>query len=201
MLRKHLILALGLSLAAATLGAADTYTFGGKDAAHSDVGFSISHWVISKVHGNFDKFDGTLVYDEKNVENSSVTVTIDASSIDTRSEKRDHHLRSADFFDVEKFPELTFKSTKVAKNTDGTGLLVTGDLMMHGITKSVVLNANITGKVEAMGGTRIGFEATTTVKRSDFGIAWNMTNKTGTAMLGEDVMINISGEAVADVKK
>jgi polyisoprenoid-binding protein YceI len=197
MFRKTLTLALGLTLAAATLGAADTYIFGGKDAAHTDVGFTIKHWVINKVHGNFDKFDGTLVYDDKNIEKSSVNVTIDASSIDTRNSMRDAHLRKPEFFDVEKNPNLTFKSTKVEKAADGKSISVTGDLTMRGVTKSVVLNVVITGTVEdPRGDTRMGFEATTTVNRMDYGIAWNMKNKTGTSMLGDQVDIMIAGEAI-----
>src|SRR6266567_6612863 len=119
MFRKTLSLALGLSLAAATLTAADTYMFGGKNAAHAEIAFKITHWVINKVRGNFDKFEGTIVYDEKNVEKSSVEVSIDPASIDTRNGMRDKHLRSADFFDVEKIPQMTFKSSKVEKSADG----------------------------------------------------------------------------------
>jgi polyisoprenoid-binding protein YceI len=197
MFRKTLTLALGLSLAAATLAAADTYTFGGKDAAHSDVGFNIAHWVISKVHGNFDKFDGTLVYDEKNIEKSKVEVTIDASSIDTRNEMRDNHLRKDVFFDVAKYPTLTFKSTKVEKSKDGSGLLVTGDLTIRDVTKSVVLNTTINGKAEdPMGNTRLGFQASTKINRMDYGVAWNMKNKMGTSMLADEVEIVIEGEAI-----
>jgi polyisoprenoid-binding protein YceI len=197
MLRKTLTLALGLGMAVATLQAVDTYTFGGKDAAHSDVGFNIKHWVINTVHGNFDKFDGSIVYDEKNIEKSSVNVTIDASSIDTRNSMRDGHLRKPEFFDVEKNPTLTFKSTKVEKGADGKSLTVTGDLTMRGVTKSVPLSVTITGTVEdGQGNVRMGFEASTKVNRTDFGIAWNMKNKTGTAMLGDDVDIVIAGEAI-----
>ena len=191
MVRKHLILALGFSLALSTLSAADTYTFGGKDAAHCNVGFTITHLLISKVNGNFDKFDGTILYDEKNVENSAVSVSIDASSIDTRTEKRDNHLRSADFFDVATYPALTFKSTKVAKSADGTGMIITGDLTIHGVTKSVTLTADITGKAQMMGTNKIGFEAATTIDRSDFGIGQKFA---GNAMVGQTVTINISGE-------
>ena len=196
MFRKTLMLAFGLSLAAAGAFAADTYTFGGMDAAHTDVGFNIKHWMINKVHGNFDKFDGKIVYDEKNVEKSKVEVTLDVTSIDTRNSMRDGHLRKPDFFDTEKFPTGTFKSSKVEKSSDGKSLLVTGDLTLRGVTKSVVLATTITGKMDDnMGNTRLGFEASTKINRMDFGIAWNKTNKMGTSMLGDEVEIVISGEA------
>src|SRR5688572_3844711 len=106
MFRKSLTMALGLSLASATLFAADSYTFGGKDASHSEIGFKISHWVINKVRGNFDKFEGQITYDEAKVEKSKVEVSIETASINTRNERRDNHLRSADFFEVEKYPVM-----------------------------------------------------------------------------------------------
>lgn len=197
MFRKTLALALGLGLSAASLSAADTYVFGGKDVSHTDIGFNIKHWVINRVHGNFDNFDGKLVYDEKNVEKSKVEVSIETASIDTRNERRDKHLRSADFFDAEKNPKITFKSSKVAKSEDGKGLLVTGDLNIRGVSKSVVLAVTINGKMDdPMGNTRIGFEASTKINRTDFGVAWNMKNKTGTAMLADEVEIVIAGEAI-----
>jgi polyisoprenoid-binding protein YceI len=196
MVRKIAVLALGLGLSL-SLSAADTYNFGGKDAAHSEIGFKITHWMVNKVHGSFDKFEGQISYDEKNVEKSKVDVTIDTASINTRNDMRDKHLKSPDFFDVEKFPQATFKSSKVEKAKDGKGLDVSGDLTLHGITKPVVLKVTIPGKIEDnYGNTRLGFEATTTLKRTDFGIAWNKTNKTGTTMLGDDVEIDITGEAV-----
>jgi polyisoprenoid-binding protein YceI len=196
MLKKFLGLALLLALALSA-HAADTYVFGGKDASHSEVAFKISHWTINKVRGNFDAFDGSIQYDEKKPEKSKVEVSIEAASINTRNERRDKHLRSEDFFHVEKYPKLSFKSTKVEASADGKGLKVTGDLTMRGVTKSVVLEASTTGKIEdGMGKTRIGFEASTKVNRKDFGIAWNMSNKTGTAMLGDDVEILLSIEAI-----
>jgi len=189
-------MALGLSLASATLFAADKYSFGGKDAAHAEIGFVVSHWMISKVRGNFDKFEGEISYDEKKVENSKVSVTIDTTSIDTRNERRDGHLRSADFFEAEKYPTATFKSTKVEKSSDGKGLSITGDFTLKGVTKSIVLDAVITGKmIDDRDSSLIGFEAKTKIKRTDYGIAWNKVSKTGTAMLGDEVKILLSGEA------
>ena len=196
MFRKTLGLTFGLALLTAVAGAADTYTFGGRAAANSEIGFNIKHWVINMVHGTFDKFDGTLKYDEKNIEKSKVEVTIDAASINTRNEMRDRHLRSADFFDVEKNPTLTFKSTKVTKASEGSSLAVTGDLSIRGVTKSVVLDVTINGKSEDQkGNVLFGFKATTKINRMDFGVAWNMKNKTGAAKLADEVEIVIMGEA------
>ena len=196
MFRKTLTLALGLSLAAATLGAADSYTFGGRDAGHAEVAFKITHWVINKVRGTFNSFEGKINYDEKNIEKSSVEVSIDTDSIDTRNGMRDKHLKSPDFFDAVANPKITFKSTKVEKAKEGDGLLISGDLTMRGVTKPVVLDAKITGKMDDnMGNTRLGFTGSTKIKRTDFGIAWNKSNKTGTSMLGEEVEIELSGEA------
>jgi polyisoprenoid-binding protein YceI len=195
---KRGILSLALSLGLAALAHAETYEL---DQAHTEIGFKITHLVINKVHGTFDKFEGKVDYDEKNVEKSSVDVTIDAASIDTRNERRDKHLRSQDFFDADKNPQLTFRSKKVEKNKDAGGLLISGDLTMRGVTKPVVLETTITGKVEAMGHTHIGFEAKTKVNRMDYGIAWNKEVKDGTMMLGDEVEIEISGELAPPMPK
>jgi polyisoprenoid-binding protein YceI len=193
MLIKSLGLGLLLAAASASLSAADAYKF---DNSHTEVGFKISHWVINKVHGSFDAFDGSLSYDEKNPEKSSVEVSIDAASINTRNGMRDKHLKSPDFFDVEKNPKLIFKSEKISKSADGKALEISGDLTMRGVTKPVTLHTVITGKMDDnFGNSRIGFEASTTVNRLDFGIAWNKSNKTGTSMLGDKVEIQINGEA------
>lgn len=191
---QKLALALGLAaLISAPLAAAETYTF---EVPHTEIGFDIVHWGLFTVHGNFDKFDGAIQYDEKDVTKSTVAVTIDASSIDTRNDFRDKHLRSADFFDVEKNPSATFKSTKVEADKDGN-LKVTGDLTLRGVTKSVVLDSKITGQLEdPMGKERLGFIGKVTINRLDYGIAWNKTNKTGKAMLADTVDITVQGEAV-----
>jgi polyisoprenoid-binding protein YceI len=188
-------LALAMTLAAApSLRAAETYKF---DNAHTEIAFKISHWVINRVRGTFDSFDGSLVYDEKNPAKSTVEVSIDTASINTRIGMRDRHLKSPDFFDAEKFPKLTFKSTSVTVEADGKTLDVAGDLTMRDVTKSVVLKATITDSVvDNYGNSRRGFTATTQVNRMDYGIAWNKTNKTGTSMLGDLVDIEIAGEGI-----
>ena len=194
MFTKTLSLAAGLALLTGSLLAADTYTF---DKAHTEVGFKIVHWSVSKVHGGFDDFDGTVTYDVKEPAKLAVDVTIKAESIDTRNGMRDKHLKSPDFFDVAKFPNLTFKSTAVAVSADAKTLDITGDLTIRDVTKSVVLHTTLTAPMEdAFGKTRVGFEGSTTVNRKDYGIAWNKANKTGTMMLADEVEITVSGEAV-----
>jgi len=162
------------------------------DAKHSSVGFSIRH-IFSKVPGTFDKFSGTIDYDPANPTAASVKVEIDPASIDTRTPMRDDDLRSSNFFDVAKFPTLTFQSTKVTKG-DGNALSVEGNLTMHGVTKPVTLAVTFLGSGPAMGGQRAGFEATTKIDRKDFGIIWNKTLDSGT-LLGDDVDIHIGIEA------
>ena len=189
---KFLTLALGLGLLASPVVAAETYTL---DAAHSELGFNIGYFKLFKVHGAFAKFSGTINYDAKDATKSSVDVTIDAASIDTRNDMRDHHLRTPDFFDVDKYPTATFKSTKVEAAKDGV-LTVTGDLTLHGVTKPVVLTATILGTVEDnMGREQLAFSATTTFNRFDYGIAYDVKNKVGTARVSNEVEIVIQGEA------
>lgn len=165
------------------------------DPAHSHASFTIRHMVITNVRGEFQKVSGTVKLDEKDVSKSSVEATIDATSIDTRVPDRDKHLRSADFFDVEKFPTITFKSTKVQKA--GKGLKVTGDLTMHGVTKPVVLD--VEGPTAAIkdpwGKTRRGLAASTTINRRDFGLTWGKMVEAG-PVVGDQVKIEIESEIV-----
>jgi polyisoprenoid-binding protein YceI len=186
------LLALSLAIATAASAAPATWTI---DQNHSQVGFSIRHF-FSKVPGNFGKFQGAIVYDPQKPEVSSVKVEIDASSINTQNEKRDNHLRSEDFFDVAKFPTLTFVSTKVAASGENK-LKVDGNLTMHGVTKPVTLFVTFLGAGPSMNGEqRSGFEAITTLNRKDFGILWNKTLDQGGTMLGDDVDIHLGVEGV-----
>lgn len=164
------------------------------DAAHSNVGFVVKHLVIAKVRGNFKAYAGKVVVDEKDPSKSSVIVTIDAASIDTDNTKRDDHLRGADFFDVAKWKEITFKSTAVEKLSDGK-LKITGDLTMHGVTRPVVLDAEgPSAELKDPGGNpHIAFSATTTIKRADFGLTWNRAIEGG-SVVGEDVKIELDLE-------
>ncbi len=190
-----------LSLAAITLATAASaapakFTF---DPAHTGVGFSIRH-IFSKVPGKFTDFSGTLLYDNKALPASSVEFTIQAKSINTANEKRDGHLRSPDFFDVEKFPTLTFKSTKVSAIKDGK-FTVAGDLTIRDVTKPVTLDCELLGEGPfGMGGQsmgyRAGFDATTTIDRKDYGVIWNKALDNGGTLLGDDVRIELHVEAV-----
>jgi polyisoprenoid-binding protein YceI len=186
-----------LSLAAVAVLLAPAAAFAGTwdiDAVHSAVGFKVRHF-FTKVPGQFNQFSGTIHFDPENPEKSTVEVTIDASSIDTDNEKRDNHLRSGDFFAVEKHPEITFKSTEVRKNDDGYE--VDGILTIRGIEKAVTLQAEFLGAgPDGSGGTRAGFTATTTIDRKEFGVNWNKTLDHGGALLGDEVAINLDVEAV-----
>ena len=192
-----------LVLAASSASAAPkTFVF---DRSHSEVGFNVRHF-FSKVHGRFENYSGTLVFDAKNLAASTVEVTIADTSINTQNERRDNHLRSEDFFWTAKYPTLTFKSTKVVPGRDSTSFSVLGDLTMRGVTKPVTLAVEFLGSGEvSIGGnsmgTRAGFIGTTKVNRKDYGINWNKVLDNGGAMLGEDVEIVLNIEAMEKEQK
>lgn len=165
------------------------------DATHSDLSFSIRHFV-SRVRGTFGRWAGTIIVDTTDVTRGSVDVTIQATSIDTQNENRDNDLRSANFFEVEKYPTITFKSTKVEGRKDD--LTVTGDLTIRGVTKPVVLTGRYLGATapDQRGTRRIGFEASTMINRLDYGVTWNRAVEGGGVMLGDDVRIDIVIEAM-----
>jgi polyisoprenoid-binding protein YceI len=182
-----------LVFAAPVLAAPQSYEI---DPVHSRVEFTIRH-MFSKVTGNFGAFKGTILYDAAAPANSSVNAEIDASSIDTNNDRRDGDLKSANFFDVAKFPTLTFTSTKVTPGSEGK-LKVEGKLTMHGVAQPVVLDAAFLGSGPGLdGATRAGFEASTKVDRKDYGIVWNKTLDQGGTLLGDDVQISLEIEAVA----
>jgi polyisoprenoid-binding protein YceI len=190
--RKHAVLAFaaGLSIGAIAAAATETFVF---DKAHSQVGFQIRHF-LTKVEGRFRDYDGRIVIDRQNPANSRVDVTIQAASIDTGNEKRDADLKSANFFEVDKYPTIVFKSTKVTPN--GKDLyLVTGDLTMHGVTKTIVVPVRHTGFLNLGKMEKAGFEVTLSLNRKDFGITWNRALDSGGAMLGDDVQITVLVEA------
>lgn len=169
------------------------------DAAHSHIEFSVKHMMFSKAKGSFTGFSGTITLDEQNIENSSVTVEIDPSSIDTRDAKRDEHLRSADFFDAEKNPTMTFVSTKVEREDgdDDEDLLITGDLTMNGVTRQVVLEAEFEGRgTSPFGHEVIGYSGETKINRRDFNINWNTALETGGFLVGDEVKIKMEIQAV-----
>ena len=170
--------------------AADTWNL---DPAHTQVAFSVKHLMISTVRGEFTRTAGKVVLDEADITRSSVEATIDIASINTREEKRDAHLRSPEFFDVAKFPTMTFKSTKVEKH--GAGLKVTGDLTMHGVTRPVVLD--VTGPTKEIkdpwGLARRGVSATAKLNRKDFGVSYGPD-----AVVSDMVTITIDAELVKE---
>src|SRR5690348_16423175 len=161
------------------------------DPAHSNVEFAVKHMMFTTVKGRFAGVDGQIELNENDLADSFVNVTIDATSVDTRDEKRNAHLRSADFFDVETHPTLTFKSTKVESKRDDD-FKVTGDLTMHGVTKSVVLDVEQTGRGKNPWGQEvIGFEAKTKINRKDFGLNWNAALESGGVLVIDEVKIAI----------
>ncbi len=169
------------------------------DLVHSSINFTVRHMVVSKVRGRFTRWGGTLAMDENDPSRAAVDVTIEAGSVDTGVEQRDAHLRSADFFDAERFPELTFRSTGVEKTGDGAYRLL-GDLTMHGITRPVALDVEFAGSAkDPWGGVRAGFSARTTLDRKDFGLTYNQLLETGGVVVGEKVEIGIEVEAVKQV--
>ena len=166
------------------------------DPDHTSVAFKIRH-LFSNVRGTFDQVDGQIEYVPDHSEQWAANATIQAASINTRVEKRDEHLRSKDFFDVEQFPVLTFTSAGVTDTTAAGGKL-RGMLMIHGVEKPVMLDLVIHGEGKDPRGTmRAGFTATTTINRKDFGIIWNKVLDSGQLMLGEDVEITLEVEGVA----
>ena len=164
------------------------------DAAHANVEFAVRHLMISTVKGRFGGVSGTVELGGDPTA-ARIDVTIDAASIDTRQPDRDTHLRSADFFDVERFPTLTFTSTRVAR--DGDELKVDGDLTIRGVTRPVTLRAREEGRTrDPWGGERIGFSAATKINRKDFGLTWNQVLETGGIAVGDEIKISLDVELV-----
>jgi polyisoprenoid-binding protein YceI len=165
------------------------------DKSHSEAIFQVRH-LVTKVRGRFTDFEGAIEFNEANPEQSNVHFVINATSIDTAEKDRDTHLRSADFFDVEKYPQITFRSTRIAKRGTET-YDVTGDLMLHGVTKTIVLPVAHLGKAkDPWGNDRLGFEAETTLNRKEFGLNWNAALETGGFLVGDEVKISLQIQAV-----
>ena len=176
-------------LTSSVVFAADTYTI---DPNHTSFGFTVKHMMISNVPGEFDKFDGQVIYSPTDLANSKVNVTIDVSSINTRIDKRDAHLKSPDFFDAAQFPTITFVSTKF------TPTAITGNLTMKGVTKEITIPVTISGPVKTMmGGQAIGITGSVTINRQDYGVNWNKVLDQGGVAVSNDVAISISIEADA----
>src|ERR1039457_6215688 len=183
-----------IALSLPVLAAAATWNI---DPDHSNISFKVKHLMVSNVKGNFDKHTGTVEINDKDITKSKVQVTIDTNSINTSVQKRDEHLRSADFFDVAKYPTMTFVSKEVAK-AGNDKLKVTGDLTIHGITKEVVLDVDPISNEskDPWGSIRRGTSASTKINRKDFGLVWNKALETGGVVVGDEITINLEIEMV-----
>lgn len=172
------------------------------DPSHTVIQFTVPHLVVSKVKGRFDKFDGTFQFDEKSQKLDNVMINIQADSINTNEKDRDKHLRSPEFLDVAKFPKITFKGKKVTYES-AKPKKIDGDLTIHGITKPVTLEIEYKGAVtDPWGNRHLAFEAETKINRKDYALNWNKALETGGFVVGDQVKIEIEGEAViANQKK
>jgi len=188
-----------LVLALPALASASTWNI---DADHSNIQFKVRHLMVSNVKGVFGKLQGVVEIDDKNIAKSRVDVTIDTDSISTGVAKRDEHLRSADFFDVAKFPTMTFVSTKVVKNGKDK-LKVSGNLTLHGVTRPVLLDLEgpTADSKDPWGNTRRGVSASTKINRKDFGLGWNKALETGGVVVGDEITISLEVEMIKDLKK
>ncbi len=191
---KHAILTALLTLTLAGSAPADATKYN-VDTAHSTVGFSITHLQLSEVEGRFNDFEGTFMWDDKDPSNSSLEFTAKATSVDTGNAKRDDHLRGNDFFNVAKYPTLSFKSTKIEK-AGGTKYRVVGDLTMHGTTKTVTVPATVKGPIDAFndGSLSIGFNSRFKIDRIDYGVGAGWKGGSD-KIVGHDVFVTIKGEA------
>jgi polyisoprenoid-binding protein YceI len=174
--------------AAAQDGQKTTWTI---DTAHSHVGFSIKHLMIATVRGSFREVQGSVTVDESDPTTARIDITIPTASVTTADEKRDAHLRSADFFDVERFPNMTFRSKRVERQS-GDSFRVVGDLTIRDVTREVVLDVELLGRAkDPWGNEKAGFEATTKIKRGDYGLTWNAALETGGVLVGDKIKITL----------
>ena len=189
---KNVLLAAVICLfSAGAAFSADKYVI---DADHSGIGFSVKHLGISNVKGKFKTFSGVIMVDEKNLAQCSVEVEIRTDSVSTDNEKRDGHLKTADFFDAEKFPTLTFKSTKVKKT--GSGYTATGQFTMHGVSKEINIPFTILKATDPWGKARVGIEAALKLNRQDYGLKWSNLMDNGGLVVGNEVKVELAVEAV-----
>ena len=179
--------------AAAPTAAVTTWTI---DPVHSSVEFAVRHLMITTVKGRFTDVAGTVVVDEARPQQAAAEITVGVASVDTREAQRDAHLRSADFFDAETFPTLTFRSRSV-KDFTSQGFTLVGDLTLHGVTREVALDVTAEGRSkDPWGGERAGYSAVTKIKRSDFGLTWNQLLETGGLAVSDDVKITLDVQLV-----
>lgn len=171
------------------------------DPAHSNITFAVDYMVLTEVTGNFKEFSATMTTEGESLEKGAVNASIRTASINTENDRRDAHLRSADFFDAEKYPEITFVSKSIEKG-EGNQYKITGDLTMHGVTKSVTFDAKYMGQVRDMrGNLRLGFKGTTTINRNDFGVKYNATLETGGVLIGENVTVTVNAQFIKQVQE
>jgi polyisoprenoid-binding protein YceI len=182
--------------AAATATTNPSKTTWAIDPAHTSVEFSVRHLMITTVKGRFTDVKGTVISDDADLTQGQVDLTINVASIDTREAQRDTHLRSADFFETEKFPRMSFKGRRIT-DVSGDRFRLIGDLTIRDITREVTLDVTSNGRAkDPWGGERAGFEATTKIKRSDFGLTWNQALETGGVVVGDEIKISIDAELV-----
>ncbi|TCP28967.1 polyisoprenoid-binding protein YceI [Scopulibacillus darangshiensis] len=169
------------------------------DSAHSSIDFSVKHMMVAKVKGSFNSFEGSAEADTDDLTTADVAFNIDVNSIDTRNADRDAHLKASDFFDVENYPTITFKSTDITKK-GANEYDMTGDLTLHGTTRPETFALTFEGEVKdpMSGKEKAGFSGETKIKRSDFGLTWNAALETGGVMLGDEIKISIEIEATKE---
>lgn len=172
------------------------------DYAHSHIGFSARHMMVSRVRGEFDSFSGEIKLDEEQPENTEVFIQIDADSINTRQDDRDGHLRSPDFLDAENYPHITFRSKRVDVTGEDSAKLV-GDLTIRDVTREVTLDVTYQGQAKSPFGNAVaaGFQAETTINRTDWGLTWNAMIETGGVLVGEEIQITIELELTQEVEE
>ena len=187
---RILTLLAGLFLLCGSAIAADQYKI---DPVHSNVGFAVKHMVVNTVHGRFNDWSGEIIYDDKDPAKSSVNVTIKTASINTENSDRDTHLKSPDFLDVQKFPEISFQSKSVDKQSDG--FVAHGVLTIRGVSKNVDLPFKINGPIKVGDSNLLGAEASLTINRQDYGVAWSKSLAPGELVVANDVKIDINVEA------
>ena len=188
-MKNLFVLFVALSITAAAT--AQSWSF---DKSHSSVNFSVTHMVVSEVDGSFKDVTGEVKSEKPDFSDLSVSFTIPVSSVNTDDEKRDGHLKSPDFFDAAKYPNITFKSTSVKKISDKK-LELEGDLTMHGVTKKVKWDVKYNGTIkDPYGNNRAGFKSTTTINRKDYGVSWNKTLDAGGVALSDEVAITVNAE-------
>ena len=179
-----------LMMTGVAAAATETYKV---DPVHSRISFVVTHLMVSEVEGNFKDFSGEIQFDEKELKNSSVSVSIKSASINTENEKRDGHLNSPDFFDTAKFPDITFKSEKILSK--GDGYLAVGPLTMRGVTKEVQIPFKVKGPVQLGPTKKLGVTGSLTINRQDYGVSWSKSLDTGGVAVSDEVTINLKIEA------